>query len=443
MSSKESFGGIRSFKGLFLIRLAKFLFVTNSSLMRLKKYFWLAVSMYSLLYFSSCSKGDADTKKTETPMPGKVSLATIVTSDIHTITTVEAQAGGRVTNNGSGSVTERGIVLSTSPLPTFNNTRFNTATASGDGSFTSRLTGLSPSTKYYVRAYAVNTAGTAYGNEMSFTTTSIGSASFNVAPLFIIGSSLAHCEVELTTDGGDPVTERGLCWGLTENPTIADSKSTDAGKGTGKYRGAITGLQPQTEYYVRAYAKNGGGVSYSTNIKFKTIRKGNLTYTFNKSATPTATELAAYARLQIAIDSAVWYVNNYTSAVKHVWINYVPGVATADANNEGWMRFGSGEGYQNLRTMLHELNHTFGTGTTGWWTGKIVGGKYQGSLANELLNKIQKSTGAQISGDAQHWWPYGLNQNSEVTSSWDYVYNCLIIEQMRKDGLPAAGAWAE
>lgn len=411
--------------------------------MRLKKYFWLAVSMYSLLHFCSCSKGDAETEKPEPPVPEKANLATIITNDIHTITTVEAQAGGRVTHNGGGTVTERGIVLSTSPSPTISHTKFNTATVSGDGSFTSRLTGLSPFTKYYVRAFAINAAGIAYGNEVSFTTASIGSAAFNVAPLFIIGSTLAHWEVELTADGGDPVTERGLCWSFTENPTIADSKSTDAGKGTGKYTSAITGLQPQTAYYVRAYAKNGGGVSYSTAMKFKTIRKGNLTYTFNKSATPSAVEQAAYARLQIAIDSAVWYVNNYTSAVKHVWINYVPGVATADANNEGWMRFGTGEGYQNLRTMLHELNHTFGTGTTGWWAGKIVGGKYQGNFANELLNKIQKSTGAQISGDSQHWWPYGLNQNSEVTSSWDYVFNCLLIEQMRRDGLPAAGTWTE
>ncbi|MCH5716468.1 fibronectin type III domain-containing protein [Niabella hibiscisoli] len=411
--------------------------------MRLRRYFLFAMILLSSLYLNSCSKDEAGTITPEEPVAPAVSVATITTVVPHTITTVEAQAGGRVTNNGGATVTERGIVLGTAPSPTVSNIKFNTTTASGDGSFTSRLTGLSASTKYYVRAFAVNAAGIAYGNELSFTTVAIGSATFNIAPLYIIGNSLAHWEVELTADGGDPVTERGLCWSLTENPTIADSKSTDAGKGIGKYTGAITGLQPQTEYNVRAYAKNGGGISYSANMKFKTIRKGSLTYTFNKSASPSTEEQAAYTRLQIAIDSAVWYVNNYTSAVKHVWLNYVPGVATADANNEGWMRFGTGEGYQNLRTMLHELNHTFGTGTTSWWTGKIVGGKYQGVFANDLLNKIQKSTGAQISGDTQHWWPYGLNQNSEVTSSRDYVFNCLLIEQMRRDGLSAAGVWIQ
>lgn len=409
--------------------------------MRYLKGCLLTLTFWAFLFLSSCSKDSNDNPTQEVVPAASVALATLTTASIHTITTIEAQTGGVITNNGGGTVTERGIVLSTSPSPTISHTKFNTATVSGDGSFTSRLTGLSASTKYYIRAFAVNAAGIAYGNEVTFTTASIGSASFNVASLYIIGNSLAHWEVEVTADGGDPVTERGLCWSLTENPTITDSKSIDAGKGMGKYTGTITGLQPQTEYYVRAYAKNGGGFSYSSSMKFRTIRKGNLTYTFNKTATPSAAEQAAYARLQIAIDSAVWYVNNYTSAVKHVWLNYVPGVPTADANNEGWMRFGTGEGYQNLRTMLHELNHTFGTGTTSWWTGKIAGGKYQGAFANEILNKIQKSAGAQISGDTQHWWPYGLNQNAEVTSSWDYVFNCLLIEQMRRDGLSAAGIW--
>ncbi|MNO01000.1 hypothetical protein D3C81_2210300 [compost metagenome] len=52
-----------------------------------------------------------------------------------------------------------------------------------------------------------------------------------------------------------------------------------------------------------------------------------------------------------------------------------------------------------------------------------------------MLKLINSDQNAVLSGDSQHWWPYGLNQNSEVSSSWDYVYNCLIIEAMRKDGM--------
>ncbi|MBK7097130.1 MAG: hypothetical protein IPH58_00625 [Sphingobacteriales bacterium] len=404
--------------------------------------FLSAISVFLLLMISACSKSGSTPEENITP-PTTVVLATITTSEVHTVTTIEALGGGKVTNNGGATVVERGIVLSTSPNPTIENTKFGTTSVSGDGSFATRFTGLSASTKFYVRAYAVNSAGIAYGNEVTFTTTMIGAATFASSPLYIVGNSIAHWDVDVLTDGGDLITERGVCWGLTSNPTIDNNKATDGGNGTGKFRGSLTKLLPRTEYYVRAYAKNGKGTSYSDIVKFRTIGKGNLTYTFNKSSSPTSTELEAYARLQTAIDSAVWYVNNYTSLTKHVWLNYDPGVATADANNEGWMRFGAGIGYQNLRTMLHELNHTFGTGTTNWWIGKIVGGKLQSANVNDILNKIQSTTGAQLSGDRQHWWPFGLNQNSEVTSSWDYVYNCLIIEQMRKDGLPAAGTWVE
>jgi hypothetical protein len=267
-------------------------------------------------------------------------------------------------------------------------------------------------------------------------------ATFTVKPIFIIGSTLASVDVTIAADGGSAITERGICWGTAANPTITDNKVVDGGVGIGNYRSRINGLTERTTYNVRAYTISAEGVSYSGNQSFRTIGKGNVTYTFNKASNPTAEQLAAYARLQIAIDSAVWYANNYTSAVKHVWVNYDPAVPTADANNEGWMRFGASSSYQNLRTMLHEMNHTFGTGTTSWWSGTAIsGGKYQPSNANLILQQINNNTTAQLSGDSQHWWPYGLNQNSEVSSSWDYVYNCLIIEAMRKDGLPAAGTY--
>ncbi|MBB2144889.1 hypothetical protein GM921_05315 [Pedobacter sp. LMG 31464] len=387
----------------------------------------------------NCKKTDKPTNTTVvTPVVNNGTAPKVQTNIIKNITTITAQSGGTVVDNGGNTVTERGIVLGLNPEPTTANTKIGTVSVTGAGDFVSEISALKAGTKYYVRAFAVNKNGVGYGNEISFTTTAIGNASFNITPMFIVGATLATCDVDIINDGGDQVTERGLVYGLNENPIITDIKVKHNSTGAGKYRLMMKGLLERTNYYVRGYAINAKGVSYSSNITFKTIPKGNITYTFNKATNPNAEQIAAYARLQVAADSAAWYLSNYTSATKHVYINYVEGTPTADANNEGWMRFGVSSSYQNLRTMLHEMNHTLGTGTTSWWTSKVVGGKFQGQYTNELLKKIKNSTTEQLSGDTQHWWPFGLNQNSEVTSSWDYVYNCILIEAMRKDGLPTA-----
>lgn len=385
----------------------------------------------------SCKKGALPIKKenTESVLNTAV-IPTLTTTAFTGITTVSATTGGMITANGGASVKERGICYGLSPNPTIADLTVVPTSVSGSGEFVARLNGLTASTKYYVRAFAKNSAGVAYGNQMELNTADVVSATFSFTPMFIIGSTLAATDVEVLTDGGDAVTEKGICWSTTANPTITGNKLKHNSTGLGKFRTMIKGLNEKTDYHVRAYAINAKGVSYSADVTFKTIPAGKMTYTFNKAQNPTAEQLAAYERLQMPIDSGSWYLKNFTSASKHVYLNYDPGVPTADANNEGWMRFGASTGVQNIRTMLHEMNHTLGTGTSAWWSGKIVGGKYQGQHVNALLKKIQNSsTDVQLSGDTQHWWPYGLNQNSEVTSSWDYVYNCLIIEAMRKDGM--------
>ena len=102
----------------------------------------------------------------------------VVSIDIPTVTTIEATqitettavTGGYVTSDGGASVTERGVVYSTSRNPTTSSNKVKNG--SGTGSFTCNLTGLQENTTYYVRAYAVNSKGTAYGTEVSFTTKS-------------------------------------------------------------------------------------------------------------------------------------------------------------------------------------------------------------------------------------------------------------------------------
>ena len=99
-------------------------------------------------------------------------LATLTTLPIGNITDISASTGGNITNDGGTPITQRGVVWGTSPSPTTANN--STTNSSGTGSFTSNLTGLTSNTTYYVRAYATNSAGTAYGNELSFTTTAGG-----------------------------------------------------------------------------------------------------------------------------------------------------------------------------------------------------------------------------------------------------------------------------
>jgi uncharacterized protein (TIGR02145 family) len=95
---------------------------------------------------------------------------TVTTTAVTNITQTTATSGGSVTADGGATVTARGVCWSTTSSPTIANS--HTTDGSGTGTFVSNLTGLTANTLYYVRAYATNSAGTTYGNEVTFTTLS-------------------------------------------------------------------------------------------------------------------------------------------------------------------------------------------------------------------------------------------------------------------------------
>lgn len=96
-------------------------------------------------------------------------IPTITTSTMSNLGTTTATSGGNVSADGGSTVTARGVVWSTNPTPIISLST-KTSNGSGTGTFSSSLTALSPNTTYYVRAYATNSAGTAYGNEVNFKT---------------------------------------------------------------------------------------------------------------------------------------------------------------------------------------------------------------------------------------------------------------------------------
>ncbi|HEX2934465.1 MAG TPA: SusF/SusE family outer membrane protein [Bacteroidales bacterium] len=193
-------------------------------------------------------------------------VPTLLTTTISSITGNAASSGGSVTVTGGADITARGIVWSTSHNPTVGDSKTSDGTGMGD--FTSALSNLKGFTTYYVRAYATNSAGTAYGPEVSFKTL-VDLPKLTTAAITELKISSAKSGGEITDNGGGTITERGICWGTNENPTL-DNNVVVSGQGDGSFSADITGLAISTTYHVRAYAKNSAGIGYGPDVKFMT-----------------------------------------------------------------------------------------------------------------------------------------------------------------------------
>jgi uncharacterized protein (TIGR02145 family) len=200
-----------------------------------------------------------------------VTLPTVTTADMTNITQTTATSGGNVTSDGGATVTTRGVCWNTSTNPTTANS--HTTDGSGTGTFVSNLTGLTANTLYYVRAYATNSVGTSYGNELTFTTLVLSIPTVTTATVTNITQTTATGGGTVTSDGGATVTARGVCWNTSSNPTTANSHTTD-GSGTGTFVSNLTGLTLNTLYYVRAYATNSLGTAYGNEVSFTTLAPG-------------------------------------------------------------------------------------------------------------------------------------------------------------------------
>ncbi len=192
---------------------------------------------------------------------------TVTTNTPSEITYTQAMIQGSVSDDGGVTVTEKGICYSTSPNPTIdNNKRTN---GSGTGTITCVFSALQDGTMYYARAYAINALGVGYGNEVSFTTMAYEVPQITIANPTKYSVSTAIIDCEVTFGGGLEVTERGVCYSITSNPTYSNDKVQN-GSGLGAYSCELSNLSENTTYYVRAYAKNTEGIGYSREVSFTT-----------------------------------------------------------------------------------------------------------------------------------------------------------------------------
>ncbi len=195
-------------------------------------------------------------------------IATITASDASGITDTFAQIAVNVPYDGKADVTSKGVCWNTEVTPTIEND--TTLNGKGIGEFTADLTKLLPNTMYYARAYAVNSVGIAYSNEVSFTTT-IGVPVLTTDSVRDITKTNANVYGNVIVTGGVDITERGFVYSMTENPTTADTKLMDAANTTGEMTAALSGLSSGKTYHIRAYAINSEGTAYGDNISFTTL----------------------------------------------------------------------------------------------------------------------------------------------------------------------------
>jgi hypothetical protein len=202
---------------------------------------------------------------------------TVSTGSKSAVSVSSAFLSANIVSNGGVSNTASGIVIGTNPNPVIGGpgvTDSSSFVPVQSGAYSFNITGLSNSTTYYYRAYAINSVGTSYGVDSSFTTLAAPTPpSIVLSPIANVGPFSATLNANITGDGGSVVTISGIVYSTTPNPTIGgpsviDSTSTAT---TGTYSITPVGLNTLTKYYYRAYAINGIGTAYSSQDSFTTL----------------------------------------------------------------------------------------------------------------------------------------------------------------------------
>ncbi|GAA4324921.1 hypothetical protein [Flaviaesturariibacter amylovorans] len=229
---------------------------------------WTRLVSCALLFLgmSACSKNNSGD-----PDPG--SVPTVQTNPVPAPATATVSFSGTVTSEGTSAVTSRGFCVSPSPNPTINDM---TVPGTGATDFAGSSDNFSPSTLYYMRAYATNASGVGYGAVQTFTTPTAWTVSNTAA--FEILSTTARIRGTFTPLYPNSEARMNIVYGTQPGPTPANFNSVMSTTTAGNFDYELSPLQPATTYYARAVFTRAGIIQgYGPEISFKTAGWTNTT----------------------------------------------------------------------------------------------------------------------------------------------------------------------
>jgi hypothetical protein len=157
------------------------------------------------------------------------------------------------------------------PAPTIEDEKTSKGTLKDSIEFFSMLTSLNYKTKYFVRSYAINNAGISYGHELEINTKALLPVIESYTQVDTTFCCSFFIFLKVTSNGGSPITNQGICWSLVPNPTISDFVNSAPISDLNAYSGWIASpLDASTAYYIRAFAQNIAGITYGKEYSYTT-----------------------------------------------------------------------------------------------------------------------------------------------------------------------------
>lgn len=329
-----------------------------------------------------------------TVTPGAAGVTTTAASAI-TMTT--ATSGGSVLYDGGYTVTARGVCWGTAANPTISGN--HTTDGSGVGTFISSLTGLTSNTTYHVRAYATNTNGTFYGNDITFTTLcGIYTLPFNES---FTTASIPGCWSQVDHQSNGQIWQFGVITGQSPNPNLTGNYAylnSDAyGSGNSQNAdlltpllnlSAYTAVNLQFKHYFLSWSGSSGSLSYSIDggTNWTLIQ----TYTTTSSANPVTFNQAVNA---VAGQSQVKFKWNYTGTYAYYWA-----IDDVQITGTGGATLAVTPSNQNVTSPAGSTNFTV-TSNTSWtvisdmtWCTPTTSGSGNGTIAAAYTENVSTTS---------------------------------------------------